>query len=188
MRHDHTNKYTRAISKHAEIAAEETWRKRPPFVTVPLLTSSPVSDASKHANTLKFYDHKRYFFFVRREPYPNMSFTADGHGEGAALSFTRCVLSFDGLSSCGVNDTILANSHVGKKGGAVAIGAGEAPSHIEFHRCTVDNASTGRYIEDDPQGTGGAFNVGQALTLVLSDCVLKNNYCGSKVRLRRVNN
>ena len=154
-------------------------------MTVPLLASSPFSATSKHDNTMKFDDHKRSFFFVRRAPYPNMSFTADEHGEGAALSFTRCVLSFDGLSSCGVNDTILANSHVGKKGGAVAIGAGEAPSHIEFHRCTVDNASTGRYIEDDPQGTGGAFNVGQALTLVLSDCVLKNNYCGSKVRLRR---
>ena len=114
-----------------------------------------------------------------------MPCTEDDIGEGAALSFTTCVLSFDGLSSCGVNDTVLAKSHVGEKGGAVAIGAGDAPSRIEFHRCTVANTTTGSHIEDDPQGEGGAFAVGTALTLVLSDCVLTHNYCGSKVRPRR---
>ena len=160
--------------------------KAQPVVTVPLLASSPVSAASKHANTLTFDDHNRSYFFVRRASYQNMSFTAEESGEGAALSFTTCVLSFDGLSRCGVNDTILVNSHVGKKGGAVAIGTGNATSYIEFHRCTVDNATAGRHIEDDPQGEGGAFIVGEALTLVLSHCVLKNNNCGSKVRLRRI--
>lgn len=114
-----------------------------------------------------------------------MSFTADEVGEGAALSFTTCVLSFDGLSSCGVNDTLFVDSHVGRKGGAVAIGTGDAPSYIEFHRCVVANTTTGRNIEDDPQGEGGVFAVGKALTLVLSDCVLKNSYCGNKVRWRR---
>ena len=107
-------------------------------------------------------------------------------GEGAALSFTTCALSFDGQSSCEVTDTIIANSHVGRKGGAVAIGSGNAPSHVEFHRCTVANSTTGRQIEDDPQGEGGAFSVGRGITLVLSDCTLKGNYCGNKVWSTRV--
>ena len=110
-----------------------------------------------------------------------MPCTEDDIGEGAALSFTTCVLSFDGLSSCGVNDTVLAKSHVGEKGGAVAIGAGDAPSRIEFHRCTVANTTTGSHIEDDPQGEGGGFSLAKGVTLLLSHCVLKDNSSGNKV-------
>ncbi|MEP4903852.1 MAG: hypothetical protein ABJX82_18785, partial [Paracoccaceae bacterium] len=101
-------------------------------------------------------------------------------------SFTSCVLSFDGHSSCDVNDTIIVNSRVGKKGGAVVIGSGNAPSHVEFHRCTVDNSTTGHYFKDDPQGQAGAFSMNRGITLVVSDCILKNNYCGYKVCLTRV--
>lgn len=54
---------------------------------------------------------------------------------------------------------------------------------MEFHGCTVDNSTTGEAIEDDPQGEGGAFSVATGTTLVLADCVLRNNYCGKKVRL-----
>ncbi|MEP5117293.1 MAG: hypothetical protein ABJQ90_16330, partial [Parasphingorhabdus sp.] len=78
------------------------------------------------------------------------------------------------------------NSSVGKKGGAVVIGSGNASSHVEFHRCTVVNSTTGRYFKDDPQGEGGAFSVDMGITLVVSDCILKNNYCGNKVCLTRV--
>lgn len=38
-------------------------------------------------------------------------------------------------------------------------------------------------MKDDPQGEGGAFWVGFGATLVLSDCILKNNYCGKKVSI-----
>lgn len=86
-----------------------------------------------------------------------------------------------------MNDTIIAENNVGRKGGAVAIGTGDAPSHIEFHRCLVANSTTGLYIEDDPQGEGGAFAVGRGITLVLSDCVLTGNYCGNKVCFMFVN-
>lgn len=59
----------------------------------------------------------------------------------------------------------------------------ELSSEVEFHRCTVDRSSTGLATKDDPQGEGGAFSVGDGVTLLLSNCTLKNNYCGKKVML-----
>ena len=102
-------------------------------------------------------------------------------GEGAAISFTECTYSFDSQSSCGVNDTTFIYNAVAKKGAAVAVGSGDAPSYIEFHRCVVDNSTTGWPFEDDPQGEGGAFSLGKGTTIVIEDCVVKNNYCGKKV-------
>ena len=102
-------------------------------------------------------------------------------GEGAAISFTECTHSFDSQSSCGVNDTTFIYNAVAKKGAAVAVGSGDAPSYIEFHRCVVDNSTTGWPFEDDPQGEGGAFSLGKGTTIVIEDCVVKNNYCGKKV-------
>ncbi|CAM9180152.1 unnamed protein product, partial [Ascophyllum nodosum] len=37
-------------------------------------------------------------------------------GEGAGLSLTECTRSFDGLSSCGVNDTVFIYNAAAKKG------------------------------------------------------------------------
>lgn len=76
---------------------------------------------------------------------------------------------------------MFANSRVAKKGGAVAMGIGSGQSDVAFHRCTVDNSTTGLALKDDPQGEGGAFSVGGGVTLLLSDCILTNNYCGKKV-------
>eukprot|EP00904_Undaria_pinnatifida_P010820 jgi/Undpi1/6869/HiC_scaffold_21.g09345.m1 len=103
-------------------------------------------------------------------------------GEGADLAFTACDRSFNSLRACDVNDTVFVNSRVAKKGGAVAISNGEElSSEVEFNRCTVDNSSTGGLaMMDDPQGEGGAFVVGDGVTLLLSNCTLKNNYCGKK--------
>ena len=117
-------------------------------------------------------------------PPPRSSFqpyAEDETGEGAGLSFEACHRSFDGLAACGVNDTAIRNSRVAKKGGAVAIGSGDGRSNVEFHRCTVDNSSTGEAIKDDPQGEGGAFSVGGGVTLLLADSVVKRSYCGKKV-------
>ncbi|CAM9163211.1 unnamed protein product, partial [Laminaria digitata] len=105
----------------------------------------------------------------------------DPTGEGAGLAVSACDTSFDGLAACSVNDTMFVNSRVAKKGGAVALGGEEKQWRVEFHRCTVDNSSTGLAIKDDHQGEGGAFVVGAGVTLLLSDCVLTNNYCGKKV-------
>ena len=107
--------------------------------------------------------------------------TEEEIGEGAALSVTNCVLSFDGLSDCGANDTVFANSHVGRKGGTVVIGSGKGPSYLAFHRCTVTNSTAGAAIEDDPQGEGGGFPLAKGVTLLLSHCVLKDNSSGNKV-------
>lgn len=105
----------------------------------------------------------------------------DELGEGAAISFTACTKSFDGLASCGVKDTMFFNNNVARKGGAVAIGSGLPASYVEFQRCTVYNSTTGKEIKDDPQGEGGAFAVGRGVTLVLKDCLLVDNVCGKKV-------
>ena len=105
----------------------------------------------------------------------------DPLGEGAAISFTVCTQSFDGLSSCGVNDTTFIYNAAALKGGAVTVGSGNGPSYIEFHRCLVHNSTTGWPIEDDPQGEGGGFALSKGTTLVLEDCVVTNNYCGKKV-------
>lgn len=97
------------------------------------------------------------------------------------MSFTACHASFDGLAACGANDTMFLHSRVAKKGGAVALASGDGRSQVELHRCRVYNSSTGIVLKDDPQGEGGAFSVGGGVTLLLSDCALKNNYCGKKV-------
>jgi len=112
---------------------------------------------------------------------PHSHVAEDALGEGAAISFTECTHSFDNQSSCGVNDTILIYNAVANKGAAVAVGSGDAPSYIEFHRCVVDNSTTGWPFEDDPQGEGGAFSLGSGTTLVLEDCLITNNYAGKKV-------
>lgn len=57
-----------------------------------------------------------------------------------------------------------------------------APSQVEFRRCTVDNTTTGEAIKDDPQGQGAGFAIGVHSTLVLTDSVFLNNFCGEKVR------
>lgn len=110
----------------------------------------------------------------------------DEVGEGAALSISTCDLSFDGQGGCSVNDTDFAYSHAGRKGGAVSIGSGQSPSHVEFHRCRVDKSTAGKYIEDDPQGDGGAFNLAAGTRLLLSDSAFIDNYCGNKVSIKRV--
>lgn len=110
-----------------------------------------------------------------------LAHTEEELGEGAAISFTVCTLSFDGLAACGANDTIFFNNNVARKGGAVAIASGPPASYVEFHRCTVENSTTGRPVEDDEQGEGGAFVVGSGSTLVLNDCLLVDNFCGKKV-------
>ena len=102
-------------------------------------------------------------------------------GEGAAFSSTSCSQSFDGLSACGVNDTTFIYNAAARKGGAVAIATNDATTYVEFHRCTIHNSTTGSPIEDDPQGEGGAFALGDNTTLVLEDCMVTNNYCGKKV-------
>lgn len=102
-------------------------------------------------------------------------------GEGAALSFTGCTRSFDDQSYCEVNDTTFIYNSAARKGGAVVVGSGQGPSSIDFHRCQLENSTTGRAFQDDPQGEGGAIALGKGTTLVLEDCILKNNKCGKKV-------
>lgn len=97
------------------------------------------------------------------------------------MAVTACTKSFDGLAACGVNDTMFVNNHVARQGGAVVIGSGPPTSYVEFHRCTVENSTTGNFTAGNPQGTGGAFAVDQGATLVMNDCLLVNNACGNKV-------
>lgn len=80
-----------------------------------------------------------------------------------------------------MNDTAFAFNHVARKGGAVNIATGSSPSHVEFHRCAVANSTTGQFIEDDPQGEGGVFNVAPGTRLLLSDSLFIDNRCGNKV-------
>ena len=108
----------------------------------------------------------------------------DALGEGAALSFLMCTRSFDGLSSCGVNDTVFIYNAAALKGAAVVVGSGDGPSFIEFHRCLIHNSTTGWPFEDDPQGDGGGFVLGKGTTTILEDCVVTDNYCGNKVWYR----
>lgn len=66
-------------------------------------------------------------------------------GEGGDLSFTSCVSGFDGTNSvghCGANDSTFSNSHVARKGGAVAIGSGDLVTYMAFHRCLLVNVTT----------------------------------------------
>lgn len=77
---------------------------------------------------------------------------------------------------------MFANGYAGRKGGAVSLSSGDDPSTVAFHRCSVGNSSAGSKFEDDPQGEGGAFSVGDGVTLLLSDCILKGNASGKKVR------
>ena len=103
-------------------------------------------------------------------------------GEGAGLSLTECMRSFDGQSSCGVNDTVFIYNAAAKKGAAFTVGSGN--SSIEFHRCLIHNSTTGWPFEDDPQGEGGGFALGAGTTTILEDCVVTDNYCGKKVWYR----
>lgn len=98
--------------------------------------------------------------------------------------FSACDRSFDGLVPCDVNDTMFVDSHVARKGGAVAISNGdELSSRVDFYRCIFHNSTAGtELIEDDAQGEGGVFSVGDGVTLLLSHCTLTNNSCGKKVR------
>lgn len=82
-----------------------------------------------------------------------------------------------------MNDTIFVNSSVANKGGSVVISKESENSNVvEFHGCIVDNSSSGLLLDDDAQGDGGAFSVGSGVTLLLSNCTLKNNFSGDKVR------
>lgn len=112
---------------------------------------------------------------------PRHECAEDPKGQGAHLSFDECLGSFDGVGPCQVNDTVFFNSHAGNKGGAVSLSGGDRPWTVEFHRCSVENSSVGLGIEDDPQGEGGAFSVGDGVTLILFGCLLKDNSCGKKV-------
>lgn len=102
------------------------------------------------------------------------------NGRGADVSLSGCTRSFDGLAACGANDTVLVNSHVGYRGGAVTVG-GDGPSYVELHRCTVDNSSAGFSSEEESQGAGGAISVGEGDTFRLVDSTLTNNHCVEKV-------
>ena len=62
------------------------------------------------------------------------------------------------------------------------IGSPNAPSQVEFHRCSVDNNTAGEGFQDDPQGEGGAFALGGGTTIVISECLVVNNYAGDRVR------
>ncbi|CAM9462085.1 unnamed protein product, partial [Ectocarpus sp. 12 AP-2014] len=105
----------------------------------------------------------------------------DEIGEGGAISFTTCNTSFDGSAACGANDTVFFENDVGrKKGGAIVIGSDGDSTYIELHRCTVEKSETGLEIEDDPQGEGGAVAVAWGVTLLVSDSLLTDNYCGKK--------
>lgn len=94
----------------------------------------------------------------------------------------ECAGSFDGEAPCQVNDTAFANGYAGSKGGSVSLSGGADSYTVDFHRCSVENSSVGFAFKDDPQGEGGGFSVGERVTLLLSDCVVKGNSCGKKVR------
>ena len=106
-------------------------------------------------------------------------------GEGGALSIATCTRSFDSLSACDVTDTTFSGNTAAKKGGAVTVGSGTVGTTIEFHRCLIASSTTGKAIEDDPQGEGGAFSLGQGTHLMSEDCIVKNNACGKKVWFAR---
>ena len=83
-----------------------------------------------------------------------------------------------------MNDTVFMNGYAGNKGGAVSISDDDDDTwDLEFHRCWMENSSAGFGFEDNPQGEGGAFAVGEGVTLILSDCLFKGISCGKKVRL-----
>ena len=105
-------------------------------------------------------------------------------GEGTALSFAECMRSFDGLSSCGVNDTIFFYNAAALKGAAIVVGSGDSPCFVEFHRCLIHNSTTEWPIKDIPQGEGGGFALGEGTTTILEDCEWTDNYCGKKVGSR----
>ena len=110
-------------------------------------------------------------------------FTEDPKGQGADLSLAECERSFDGTAACRVNDTVFMKGYAGNKGGAVSLSGGDDAWDLEFHRCWMESSSAGFGFEDDPQGEGGAFAVGEGVTLILSDCLLKGISSGNKVRL-----
>ena len=105
-------------------------------------------------------------------------------GEGTALSFTEYMRSFDGLSSCGVNDTIFVYNAAALKGAAIVVRSGDSPSFVEFHRCLIHKSTTEWSIKDIPQGEGGGFALGEGTTTILEDCEGTDNYCGKTVGSR----
>ena len=107
----------------------------------------------------------------------------DPKGQGADLSLAECEGSFDGTAACVVNDTVFMKGYAGHTGGAVSLSGGDHSWDVEFHRCWVENSSAGFVYEDEPQGEGGAFAVGEGVTLLLTDCLLKGISCRNKVRL-----
>ena len=111
--------------------------------------------------------------------------TEDEVGEAGALSISTCNLSFNGRWGCSVNDTVFTRSHVARKGAVVAVGSGQAPSLVEFHRCTVTNSTSGVFIKDDPQGEGGVFSVAPGNTILLSNSTFEQNRSGNKVYFTR---
>lgn len=96
----------------------------------------------------------------------------------------ECIQSFDGLAPCSVNDTTFIGNGAAEQGGAVLIYSGESTSHVEFHRCTVDNSTTGGLIEDNSQEDGGAFSAGENTTLLLADCFITKNFAGKVCNCR----
>lgn len=114
----------------------------------------------------------------------NLFWIEEPFGEGAAISFTDCNRSFDSQFSCSVNDMTFIYNTFAKKGRAVSVSS--SSSYIESHRCVVDNTTTGWPFEDDRQGEGSAFSLESGITVVMEDCVLKNNYCGRKVGNLRI--
>lgn len=104
-------------------------------------------------------------------------------GEGADLSLTACRAAFDDPTSgaCYVNDSTFHNPFVAKKGATLHMGSGSGGSVVEVNRCLVINATCGVYIEDEPQGEGGAFSVGGGTTLIMQDTIVRNSTTGKKV-------
>lgn len=119
------------------------------------------------------------------DPFQHPVRAEEPKGQGGDLSFAECDRSVEGKAPCGVNDTVFVNGRTGAKGGSVSLSGSEDPSTVEFHRCSVENSSAGFDFKDDPQGEGGAFSVGEGVTLVLSDCLVEECSCGKKVRFRR---
>lgn len=92
-----------------------------------------------------------------------------------------CYRGFEGVGPCGVNDSTFFGNTVAREGGSVQLGDGSGHSHVEFTRCSMRSNSAGKYVNNDPQGDGGAISVGSDVTLVLVDSSVQDNYAGSKV-------
>lgn len=67
------------------------------------------------------------------------------------------------------------------KGGSVAVADNSVPSRVELRRCTFENSTVGKAMENFPQGRGGAISIGTLTTLVVTESVFTRNSCGKKV-------